>query len=166
MYGTAVLGEAFEPEERFEEPDGTPILLCEDILGNQRSERPVPGPFEFGPEISEEEPRREEEPGRKEEPGREEDLGRKEESGREEEKYSNEKRQYPVCAGGCFRAIITVIQHYHRFQSPASDGLSNRKSSRCINYSWPIVNTLTERNRLCSLFYRRKRMISGRSSKR
>jgi hypothetical protein len=125
MYGTAVLGEAFEPEERFEEPDGTPILLCEDILGNQRSERPVPGPFEFGPDISEEEPRREEEPGRKEEPGREEDLGRKEESGREEEKYSNEKRQYPVCAGGCFRAIMIAVQHRYRFESPASERFSN-----------------------------------------
>ena len=96
MYGTAVLGEAFEPEERFEEPDGTPILLCEDIFGNQRSERPVPGPFEFGPDISEEEPRREEEP------GREEDLGRKEEPGREEEKYSNEKGSIRFAPAGVF----------------------------------------------------------------
>ena len=39
------LGEAFEPEERFEEPNGDDIILDTDFYGNKRSNNPVVGPF-------------------------------------------------------------------------------------------------------------------------
>lgn len=42
---TETLGMAFEPEEKFENSDGTPILFDTDILGNKRGYRPIPGPF-------------------------------------------------------------------------------------------------------------------------
>ena len=45
MIATSMLGEAFEPEEKFENPDGTPILFNEDILGEKRGMNPLPGPF-------------------------------------------------------------------------------------------------------------------------
>ena len=45
MIATSTLGEAFEPEEKFENPDGTPILFNEDILGEKRGMNPLPGPF-------------------------------------------------------------------------------------------------------------------------
>ncbi len=47
---TASMGVAFEPEQAFENPDGTPILMDEDILGEKRGIRPVPGPFAAGEE--------------------------------------------------------------------------------------------------------------------
>lgn len=40
-----VLGEAFEPEERFENPDGSTIIFDRDYFGNHRSLKAVPGPF-------------------------------------------------------------------------------------------------------------------------
>ncbi len=42
---SATLGEAFEPEERFENPDGSDIVFDTDIYGNKRPQTPVPGPF-------------------------------------------------------------------------------------------------------------------------
>ena len=45
MIATPVLGMAFEPEEAFENPDGTPIIMDEDILGRKRGLKPIPGPF-------------------------------------------------------------------------------------------------------------------------
>ncbi len=43
---TQVLGMAFEPEEQFENPDGSPIVFDQDYFGRHRAVRPVPGPFE------------------------------------------------------------------------------------------------------------------------
>jgi hypothetical protein len=40
-----ILGYAFEPEQRFEDPDGTEIIFTEDYLGEHRSVAAVPGPF-------------------------------------------------------------------------------------------------------------------------
>jgi len=40
-----VLGNAFEPEQRFESPDGSTITFDTDYFGNSRSEKPIPGPF-------------------------------------------------------------------------------------------------------------------------
>ena len=48
-----VLGEAFEPEQRFENPDGSELFLGEDYFGEHRAINPTPGPFENGAEISE-----------------------------------------------------------------------------------------------------------------
>ena len=42
---TQVLGEAFEPEEYFENPDGTPITFDQDYFGDHRGAHPLPGPF-------------------------------------------------------------------------------------------------------------------------
>lgn len=39
------LGEAFEPEERFENPDGTTIVFDTDYLGEHRGTATIPGPF-------------------------------------------------------------------------------------------------------------------------
>lgn len=47
MISTKVLGEAFEPEELFENPDGSPITFNEDYHGRHRSICPVSGPFEI-----------------------------------------------------------------------------------------------------------------------
>lgn len=43
---TETLGKAFEPEQCFENPDGSPIVFDTDFEGNKRSATPVPGPFE------------------------------------------------------------------------------------------------------------------------
>lgn len=43
---TALLGEAFEPEQKFENPDGTPIIFDCDYQDQKRGISPVPGPFE------------------------------------------------------------------------------------------------------------------------
>ena len=43
---TETLGMAFEPEESFENPDGSPITFNEDYFGNHRSLHPCVGPFE------------------------------------------------------------------------------------------------------------------------
>lgn len=45
---TETLGMAFEPEQRFEEPDGTPIVFGTDYFGAHRAAEPMPGPFEAG----------------------------------------------------------------------------------------------------------------------
>ncbi len=42
------LGEAFEPEQRFENPDGSPIVFDRDYFGNHRSLSAMPGPFADG----------------------------------------------------------------------------------------------------------------------
>ncbi|MDR1639769.1 MAG: right-handed parallel beta-helix repeat-containing protein [Clostridiales bacterium] len=48
---TELLGEAFEPEQPFENPDGTPIVFNEDYFGEHRAVRPLPGPFENAEEL-------------------------------------------------------------------------------------------------------------------
>lgn len=45
MIDTATLGKAFEPEECYENPDGTPITLDEDYFKNKRGLNIIPGPF-------------------------------------------------------------------------------------------------------------------------
>lgn len=46
VISTRYLGEAFEPEQKFENPDGTPITFDRDYFGEKRGINPVPGPFE------------------------------------------------------------------------------------------------------------------------
>ncbi len=43
---TATLGEAFEPEQRYEMPDGAPIFFETDCPGEARGASPLPGPVE------------------------------------------------------------------------------------------------------------------------
>ena len=43
-----ILGCAFEPEQRFENPDGTAITFDSDFLGNHRGLSTIPGPFADG----------------------------------------------------------------------------------------------------------------------
>lgn len=50
---TEVLGEAFEPEQKFENPDGTEIIFDLDYFGNHRGINPVCGPFESGQDATE-----------------------------------------------------------------------------------------------------------------
>lgn len=45
MINTDVLGRAFEPEQRFENPDGTDIQFDRDYFGNHRGVDVLPGPF-------------------------------------------------------------------------------------------------------------------------
>lgn len=45
MINTQVLGKAFEPEQYFENPDGTPIRFDTDYFGNHRGLQVIPGPF-------------------------------------------------------------------------------------------------------------------------
>ena len=45
MVSTDVLGKAFEPEEPFENPDGTPITFDRDYFGGHRGAAVLPGPF-------------------------------------------------------------------------------------------------------------------------
>lgn len=42
---TQTLGQAFEPEQKFENPDGSPIVFRFDYLGEDRGLQPVAGPF-------------------------------------------------------------------------------------------------------------------------
>ena len=42
---TETLGKAFEPEQRFESPDGTDIVFDKDYFGNHRGTKTIPGPF-------------------------------------------------------------------------------------------------------------------------
>ena len=42
---TDTLGKAFEPEQRFENTDGTPITFDRDFFGNHRSSDTIPGPL-------------------------------------------------------------------------------------------------------------------------
>ncbi|MBR1892099.1 MAG: right-handed parallel beta-helix repeat-containing protein [Lachnospiraceae bacterium] len=49
---TSSLGCAFEPEQQFENPDGTPITFDSDYFGSHRNTAPLPGPFaEYGEEV-------------------------------------------------------------------------------------------------------------------
>lgn len=48
MISTDTLGKAFEPQERYENPDGTPITFDYDYLGNHRGTDVLPGPFASG----------------------------------------------------------------------------------------------------------------------
>ena len=45
MITTTVLGSAFEPEQRFEERDGSDIIFNQDFFGGHRGAAVVPGPF-------------------------------------------------------------------------------------------------------------------------
>lgn len=45
MICSDTLGMAFEPEERFENPDGSDIIFDTDFYGNKRPDEPVAGPF-------------------------------------------------------------------------------------------------------------------------
>ena len=45
---TETLGMAFEPEQKFENPDGTPIIFREDFFGKDAGVRPLAGPFAAG----------------------------------------------------------------------------------------------------------------------
>ena len=45
MIATETLGMAFEPEQYYENPDGTPIVFCLDYFGGRRDIHPLPGPF-------------------------------------------------------------------------------------------------------------------------
>ena len=47
---TETLGMAFEPEEKYEQPDGSPIVFSEDYFGVNRGIRSMPGPFADEPE--------------------------------------------------------------------------------------------------------------------
>ena len=42
---TAILGAAFEPEQMFENRDGSDIIFNEDFFGNHRGTHTIPGPF-------------------------------------------------------------------------------------------------------------------------
>lgn len=48
VVSTESLGEAFQPEQRFENPDGTEIIFNEDYYGSHRGVQPQPGPFVKG----------------------------------------------------------------------------------------------------------------------
>jgi len=45
MINTEILGKAFEPEQYYENPDGTPICFNSDYFGNHRGVHVIPGPF-------------------------------------------------------------------------------------------------------------------------
>ena len=45
---TETLGEAFEPEQKFESPDGSPIIFKYDYFGKERELMPLAGPFACG----------------------------------------------------------------------------------------------------------------------
>ncbi len=45
VISTETLGEAFEPEQKFEAPDGSPIVFDRDYFGSHRGAQPIPGPF-------------------------------------------------------------------------------------------------------------------------
>lgn len=47
-----VLGRAFEPEQRFENPDGSAITFNTDYFGDHRGLDTIPGPFADGAELS------------------------------------------------------------------------------------------------------------------
>ena len=40
-----ILGNAFEPDQRFENPDGSAITFDRDYFGNSRGVNTIPGPF-------------------------------------------------------------------------------------------------------------------------
>ena len=52
MISTDTLGKAFEPQQKFENPDGTPITFDVDYFGNHRTADVIPGPFVAGPKAA------------------------------------------------------------------------------------------------------------------
>ena len=42
-----ILGKAFEPEQRFESPDGSDIIFDTDYYGDVRTDQVIPGPFAY-----------------------------------------------------------------------------------------------------------------------
>ncbi|MCR5108717.1 MAG: right-handed parallel beta-helix repeat-containing protein [Lachnospiraceae bacterium] len=48
MISTDTLGKAFEPQQSFENPDGTPITFDADYFGDHRGGSVIPGPFASG----------------------------------------------------------------------------------------------------------------------
>ena len=48
MISTDTLGVAFEPQQKYENPDGSPITFDCDYLGNHRGADVIPGPFVSG----------------------------------------------------------------------------------------------------------------------
>lgn len=48
LIDTVMLGQAFEPEEKYENPDGTPICFNTDYFGAERNSSPCAGPVEPG----------------------------------------------------------------------------------------------------------------------
>ena len=48
MISTDTLGKAFEPQQKFENPDGTPITFDVDYFGNHREADIIPGPLACG----------------------------------------------------------------------------------------------------------------------
>ena len=53
VISTELLGLAFEPEEGFENPDGSPIVFNKDYFGKNHGLLPLPGPFACGCEAEE-----------------------------------------------------------------------------------------------------------------
>ena len=51
MISTGMLGEAFEPEQKFENSDGTEIIFDKDFYGTHRNVFPLAGPFELPQQI-------------------------------------------------------------------------------------------------------------------
>lgn len=51
IINTKVLGMAFEPEQMFENPDGSEIIFNKDFLGEDRGNNPTAGPVENGKEL-------------------------------------------------------------------------------------------------------------------
>ena len=45
VISTELLGLAFEPEQKFEQPDGSPIVFDQDYFGAHRKVSPLSGPF-------------------------------------------------------------------------------------------------------------------------
>ena len=45
IISSETLGRAFEPEQRFENPDGSDIVFDRDYFGSHRSLSAIPGPF-------------------------------------------------------------------------------------------------------------------------
>lgn len=54
MINSEILGCAFEPEERFENPDGTDIVFDRDYFGEHRGVRVLPGPLALGEDAGKE----------------------------------------------------------------------------------------------------------------
>ena len=51
LISTETLGKAFEPQQKFEDPDGSPITFDADYLGEHRGTDIIPGPLACGSEI-------------------------------------------------------------------------------------------------------------------
>ena len=45
IISTETLGMAFEPEQKYENPDGSPIIFNQDFFGNHRDVKTAAGPF-------------------------------------------------------------------------------------------------------------------------